>query len=153
MRCILCRKCLFLPSTHHISVKIPPFVSLLQAEQHTCEAFTPDDNESWMWTTPVRMLTIQLWCFLILQTCAVSQFRVCILQKEHLKANYVTTPRKGCLQMLLLSPVFGGCTAMIHRGLTYPKFLCAPEKEERMGATGDIAWRRSSLSRTWAAET
>lgn len=30
MRCIFCRKCLFLPYTHNISVKIPPFVSLLQ---------------------------------------------------------------------------------------------------------------------------
>lgn len=37
MWCIFCRKYLFLPSTLHISVKIPPFVSLLQAEQHTCE--------------------------------------------------------------------------------------------------------------------
>ena len=84
MRCIFYRKCLLcllLPSTHHISVQIPPFVSLLQAEQHTCEAFPPDDNESWMWT-PVRTLRIQLWCFLILLTCAASQFRVCILRRS-----------------------------------------------------------------------
>ena len=77
--------------------------------------------------------------------------------EEHLKANYVTTPREGCpslklLQMLLLLPVFGGCTATILRGLTYPKILCAPEKEERKRENGDITWRRSSLSRAWAAE-
>ena len=48
--------------------------------------------------------------------------------EEHLKANYVQIWR--LLQMLLLLPVFGGCTAMILRGLIYPKILCAPEKEE-----------------------
>ena len=41
------------------------------------------------------------------------------------------------LQMLLLLPVSGGCTATIHRGLTYPKILCAPEKEERKRENGD----------------
>ena len=34
----------------------------------------------------------------------------------------------------------------------YPKILCAPEKEERKTENGDIAWRRSSLSRAWVAE-
>ena len=34
--------------------------------------------------------------------------------------------------MLLLFPVFGGCTATILRGLTYPKTFHAPEnKKER----------------------
>ena len=33
--------------------------------------------------------------------------------------------------MLLLFHVFGGCTATILRGLTYPKILCTPAKEER----------------------
>ena len=35
---------------------------------------------------------------------------------------------------------------------TYPKILCAPEKENRERENGDIGWRRSSLSWTWAAE-
>ena len=48
-------------------------------------------------------------------------------------------------QMLLLFPVFGGCTATILRGLTYPKILCTPEKEDRKRENGDIAWRRSLL--------
>ena len=77
--------------------------------------------------------------------------------EEHLKANYVTTPHEVChnlklLQMLLLLPVSAGCTATILRGLTYPKILCTFEKEERKRENGDIAWRRSSLSRAWAAE-
>uniref|UniRef100_A0A671WS01 Protein-lysine N-trimethyltransferase SMYD5 n=1 Tax=Sparus aurata TaxID=8175 RepID=A0A671WS01_SPAAU len=32
--------------------------------------------------------------------------------------------------MLLLFPLFGGCTATIIRGLTHPKILCAPEKKK-----------------------
>ena len=56
------------------------------------------------------------------------------------------------LQMLFLFPVFGGCTATILRGLTCPKILCVPEKEEGKGENSDIAWRRSSLSRAWATE-
>ena len=28
-------------------------------------------------------------------------------------------------------PLFGGCTAAIRRGLTYPEILSLPEKEER----------------------
>ena len=35
------------------------------------------------------------------------------------------------IQTLLLLPVFGGCTATILRGLTYPKILCVPEKEKK----------------------
>ena len=46
----------------------------------------------------------------------------------------------------LLFPLFGGWTATILRGLTYPKILCMPEKEESKRENGDIAWRRSSLS-------
>ena len=60
--------------------------------------------------------------------------------EEHFKANYVTTPLSG------------GCTATIRRGLTYPKILCTPEKEERMRENGDIAWSRSTLLRAWVAE-
>ena len=41
---------------------------------------------------------------------------------------------------------------MILHGLTYPKILCAPKKEERKRVNGDIAWRRSSPSWAWVAE-
>ena len=34
-------------------------------------------------------------------------------------------------EILPLVPVFGGCTATILRGLTYPRILCAPETDER----------------------
>ena len=40
--------------------------------------------------------------------------------------------------MLLLFHVFGGCTATILRGLTYPKILCTPIKEEGQNENGDI---------------
>ena len=53
--------------------------------------------------------------------------------------------------MLYLFPVFVGCMATILHGLPYPKILCTPEKR-RKRENGDIAWRRSSLSRAWAAE-
>ena len=33
-----------------------------------------------------------------------------------------------------------------------PRFFSVPEKVERKRENGDIAWRRSSLSRAWAAE-
>ena len=62
---------------------------------------------------------------------AVSQFRVCILQRTHFKANYVTTPREGCPnpkappnaahKCVLLFPVFGGCTAS-----HIPRFFAHP---------------------------
>ena len=62
--------------------------------------------------------------------------------EEHLKANYVTTPREGCPNSKappnaghkcgLLLPVTGGCTATILRGLTYPKILCVPEEEHEI---------------------
>ena len=68
--------------------------------------------------------------------------------RPHLKANYVTTLRKGCPNLkappnaaykcVLLSPLFGGHTTTIPYGLTGPKILCAPEKEERERENGDI---------------
>ena len=74
--------------------------------------------------------------------------------EEHLKANYVTTPREGCPNQKAPSfPVCGGwCTATILCGLTYPTILCVPKKDKRKRENGDIAWRRSSLSQAWAAE-
>ena len=50
------------------------------------------------------------------------------------------------------SQFFGGRTATILRGLTYPKIVCAPKKEERKRENGDITWCRSSLSWARAAE-
>ena len=48
--------------------------------------------------------------------------------------------------MLLLFHLFGRCIPSILHSLTYPKILCAPEKEERKRENDDITWRRSSLS-------
>lgn len=58
---------------------------------------------------------------------------------------------KGSLQMRPSVPSFE-CTAAILSGLTYPKILCAHEKEERHRENSDIAWRRSFLLRAWVAE-
>ena len=105
-----------------------------------------------------------LLCFWFPPTIGKHTFHHCcsILQEEHLKANYVTTPRKGCPNLkappdaahkcVFLFSLFGGCTATILHGLTYPKILRAPDKEERNRGNGDITWRRLSLSRAWAAE-
>ena len=83
------------------------------------------------------------WCIAaaFLFTLAVCQSRGCILQRPHLKANYVTMPREGCSNPRappnaahncgLLFPLFGGCMATILHGLTYPKILCAPEKKKK----------------------
>ena len=71
-------------------------------------------------------------------TFAVSQFRVCILQRPHLKANNITAV--PIRRLLLLFPLFGGCTATILRGLPDSKILC------------NIAWRRLSLSQPWVTE-
>ena len=76
--------------------------------------------------------------------------------EEHLKADYITTLREVCPGLnppdAPSSPVSGGCTATILRGLTYPKILCTAKKEERKREHGDNAWRRSSPSWAWAAE-
>ena len=71
---------------------------------------------------------------------AVSQFRVCILQRSIWRPINIRTPLEGSSrcspQMLLLFPLFGGCTAAILCGRTYSKILCTPEKEERMRENG-----------------
>ena len=74
--------------------------------------------------------------------------------EEHLKANYVTMLREGCPSSKappnaahrcgLLFPLFGGCTATILCGLTYPKILCMPERKTE---NDDSVWCRSSLLR------
>ena len=74
---------------------------------------------------------------------SVSQFCGCIRQRSIWRP--ITSQRR-------VTPVFGGCTAAILLGLTYPKILWAPEKEKRKTENGDIACRRSSLSQAWAAE-
>ena len=104
-------------------------------------------------SSPVPHLVISVSC---IYSFPMSQFRVYILQRPHLKANYVTTLREGCPSSRappnaprkcgLLLPLFGGCTATILRGLTYPKILCAPKKEERKRKNGNVACRSSSFS-------
>ena len=72
---------------------------------------------------------------------AVTQFRVCILRRPHqLRHNAARrlSQFKGSSrwapQMLLLIPLFGGCTATIIRGLTYSKiFFERPKKVRFMG--------------------
>ena len=85
-------------------------------------------------------------------TCAVSQFRVYILQRSIWRLSQIEGSSKCSPQMLLLFPVFGGCMATILHHLTYPKMLCVPKIEERKSENGKITWRRSSLSQAWAAE-
>ena len=88
-----------------------------------------DDHQS-------RHQSIHSFLASVIFTCFVSIKGLHPLE-EHLKANYVTKLSKSegssrCSpQMLLLLPVFGGCTAAILCGLTYPKILCAPQKEDR----------------------
>ena len=58
--------------------------------------------------------------------------------EEHLKANYVTMPRKGCPKLKappnaahkcsFFSLLFEDARLLPFRGLTYPKILCAREK-------------------------
>ena len=84
---------------------------------------------------------------------AVFQFRVCILRKTHLKANYVTMTCEGCgSSKAPPDAAFFPClvTATILHSLPYPKILCAPEKEKRERG-GDITRCRSSLSLAWAS--
>uniref|UniRef100_A0A671YNV9 REST corepressor 1 n=1 Tax=Sparus aurata TaxID=8175 RepID=A0A671YNV9_SPAAU len=99
-----------------------------------------------------------------MEVCPAEEEEATVKETKEVRRSYLlsqfrsasfrgVTPCEGCpslklLQMLLLLPVSGGCTAMILCGLTYPKSLCAPEKEERKRENGDIAWRRSSLSRS-----
>ena len=89
-------------------------------------------------------------CCVSVQLCILQRsiWRLQITSLHHMKS----VPVWRLLQRLLLLPVSGGCTSTILRGLTYPKILCTPKKEERKRENGDIAWRRSSLSRAWAAE-
>ena len=59
----------------------------------------------------------------------------------------IDSSKKGkCILAYTLLPVFGGCTATILHGLTYPKILCMPKREKRKRENGDIVWHRSSLS-------
>ena len=118
----LCSQCCFPPvflcSAQHTCVKSA--LSALPCPQRlsTC---TSTSSLVWFVCRPV----------LFPPSFAVSQFRVCILQRSiwrpimsqhRLKA----VPIRRLLQTLLLFPVFGGCTATILRCLTYPKILCAP---------------------------
>ena len=119
------------------------------------------------WVSSTGSLTIiHTWAHLALAThtkanCCISVQGLHPLE-EHLKADYVTTPHESCPNSKpppnaaskcgLLFPLFGGCTATILPGLTYPKILCVPKKEERQRENGSITWCWSSLSWAWAAE-
>ena len=63
---------------------------------------------------------------------------------EHLKADYVTTPREGFLSLKAPSNASFFSLFLEDAPLRYPKILCTPEKKEQMRENGDIAWRRSS---------
>ena len=53
-------------------------------------------------------------------------------------------------QMLLLFPLFGGCTATILRGLTYPNILCASKKEEGLTSLGTVRhFHRPGQQKSW----
>ena len=96
------------------------------------------------------------WPSSYLKCCCVS-VQVCILQRSVWRPimsqhRVKSVPVWRLLQRLLLLPVSGGRTATILHGLTYPKILYAPEKEERKTENGDVAWCRSSLPRARAAE-
>ena len=69
-----------------------------------------------------------------------------------LEDNYVTTPREGrpssLLQMLLLFPLFGGCTFTILRSLPYLKTKKEREKmATSSGADGHV--RRPGRQKSW----
>ena len=100
-----------------------------------------------MWTSTPLCLSY------LIMTLAVSQFRVCILQRSIWRpitsqCHATAVPIWRLLQMLVLFPDFGGCTAVI----LLPRYLCAPKKEERKREDGNIAWHGSSFSRAWVTE-
>ena len=114
-------------------------------------------------------LVRKLWCWTSLQKqCGCLQLNVrktplqshnnCCVSLQGLHPSEATSegqlcdktvrklsPFKGYYKCGLPFPLFGGCTVTILRGLTYPKILCAPKKEERQRENGDITWLRSSL--------
>ena len=83
---------------------------------------------------------------------AVSQFRVCILQRPHLKANYITTLPEGCSNLkappnaAFFSLFLEDAPLLTIVASHIPRFFACSKKN------GDIAWRSSSLSQAWAAE-
>ena len=89
------------------------------------------------WTTvklwPVVWRAMQSWwaCLLLRVLIAVSQFRVCILLRSYLKANYIITPREVCpnLKAPLDAPSFPCFWRMHPYYPSYPFF--APKKSER----------------------
>ena len=111
-------------------------------------------------TVPVNANNIQTSWFQfvisIKNSFAVSQFRVCILWRPHLKANYITTSCEGCPN--LKAPPNAGnsfpCFRRMHRyHPSWPHIsqdsLCTQKKRRE---NGDITWRWSSLLWDWVAE-
>ena len=92
-------------------------------------------------------------------TVAVSQFRVCILRRPHLKASYVTMLHEGCPNLkapsnaALFSLFLEDAPLLSFMASHIPRFFVRPKKKkERKRQNGDIKWCRSSLSLAWAAE-
>ena len=78
--------------------------------------------------------------------------RVCILRRPHLKTNYVTMLREGSSKCSPQMPSPFPSFWRTHRYYSLWPHISQDSLRQRKGENGDIAWRRSSLSRAWAAE-
>ena len=102
------------------------------------------------------------WDLLLVNSFAVSQFRVWILWRPHLKANYVKTQRLSQFegssrcspQMWPFFPCFWrmDCYYPSWPHISQDSLRARKSKKERKRENGNIAWRRSSLLQAWAAE-
>ena len=81
----------------------------------------------------VSLLAFQFPLCVFPLSVAVSQFRVCILRRPHVKANYITTLSEGCPNSKAPPNATHkcGCPTTILRGLTYTRFFCAPVRERK----------------------
>ena len=85
-------------------------------------------------------------CHIHTHTVAASQFRVAQ------RLSWFEGSSKGSPQMLLLFPVFGGCTTTIPSWPHMSQDSSHARKIRRKKEDGDITWHRLSLSRAWVAE-
>ena len=80
-----------------------------------------------------------------LPTHAVSQFRVCILRRMHLKANYITTPCEGCPNSkappnaAFFSLFLEDAPLLSFVASHIPRFFVCLKKEERKRENSDTA--------------
>ena len=102
--------------------------------------------------------TLTSWEVIAPVTISVSQFRVCILRRQHLKATYITTIKAVPIQRLLqMQPTISASFSLFLEDApllffvasSTPRFFACPKKQKERG---DIAWPRSSLLWAWAAE-